>query len=204
MRYRRKRRYRRSRRFGWKDAFVTLLFLGALFGIVTLLDGHDPKSFSGRVQVADGDSIVMNGERLRLTGIDAPEMSQECSKSSKLWMCGRASRDALRGFLRGKQLSCKTTGLDRYDRWLAVCVADGQEVNKWMVESGWAVDYGGYGREEGSARRAGKGLWGGEFENPQEWRHANRGEAVEVPVSFKSRLNDWFEKASTWTRNISK
>ena len=114
---------------------------------------------------------------MRLTGIDAPEIGQTCTKQGLEWACGRASRTALRNYLRRRHVECKSSGTDQYDRWLVTCSVEGVEINSWIVTNGWAVDFGGYAREEGVARRNKAGIWQGEFENPQEWRRANRGDA---------------------------
>ena len=48
------------------------------------------------------------------------------------------------------------------------------ELNRWLVEEGWAVSFGGYQGAERTARTARKGVWAGEFLRPADWR-ADRG-----------------------------
>ena len=193
VRYSSRRRSSR-RRYRFQDWFLTIVFFAVIAGSVVLLDGYDPQTLDGSAKVVDGDSLILEGERLRLSGIDAPELAQSCTRNGQAWSCGRASRNALRNKLRGQSVTCKSGGFDRYDRWLAVCRAGGEELNAWMVEQGWAVDYGGYAREEASARRKNVGIWEGEFENPQEWRQANRSDASALPhgvQGWRNILSGW-------------
>ncbi|MEE9313686.1 MAG: thermonuclease family protein [Rhizobiaceae bacterium] len=180
------------------DIFLTMVFFGLIAGIVTWLNGQNPQSFNGTVWVIDGDTVVMDGEKIRLSGIDAPELSQNCIRQGKTWACGRESRNALRVMLRGKDVKCITNGVDRYDRLLAVCHAEGNDVNSMLVAKGWAIDYGGYRAEEKAARRAKAGIWQGTFENPQEWRHANRGDATKIPLGVESKTQTMIKWLKSW------
>jgi endonuclease YncB( thermonuclease family) len=61
---------------------------------------------SGAPTVIDGDTIVVAGERIRLQGIDAPELHQGCTAYEQEWACGRTSVESLREHLRGHQVEC--------------------------------------------------------------------------------------------------
>lgn len=75
-----------------------------------------------------------------------------------------------------------------------MCVAGGVELNRAMVEAGWAVSYGGYRAAEDVARREGRGLWAGAFERPQEWRRVHGGLAEEG--------QGWLFPLSRWLRGL--
>lgn len=132
----------------------------------------------GRASVIDGDTIEIQGQRIRFNGIDAPESRQSCTASSgQAYMCGRASAAALDDYLaRSRPTRCEATGKDRYKRVVADCFrADGQSVSAWMVRNGFAVDWpryskGAFAADQASAKSARAGIWQGEFTLPWEWR----------------------------------
>ena len=151
-------------------------------------------TLSGPARVSDGDSISIEGRRIRLAGIDAPEIDQSCIRASVSYACGRKARAALVAMIGGSTVVCESGRLDRYGRLLARCTANGIDLNQGMVEAGWAVSYGGYAAVERDARRAGRGIWAGDFEFPQEWRRIHGGLA-ESP-------HDWIAVAIDWMRSV--
>jgi micrococcal nuclease len=96
----------------------------------------------GVEEVLDGDTVVLDGgERLRLRGIDAPEVSRR-DKSGQYY--SRESRDMLSALLSGQILVLDRTelGTDRYGRLVGVArLADGRMVNLLMIEEGAAFVY---------------------------------------------------------------
>lgn len=133
---------------------------------------------SGAARVVDGDTLRLAGERVRLIGIDAPEMRQRCRLNGKDWKCGVAARDALVAFIGASTVRCEPNGRDRYRRVLAVCFVGGVDMARWMVRRGLALAYRRYSMKyvpaEDEARRARRGLWAGEFESPWVWRAMRR------------------------------
>ena len=131
--------------------------------------------------MVDGDTIVVDGERVRLEGIDAPEKDQSCGPAGKLWACGEASTEHLRAMLAGGMTSCSWEQRDRYGRALGTCRSHaGRQVNSAMVEDGMAAAYLRYSRryepEQTRARESGAGMWSGPFDMPWEHRKKGRGE----------------------------
>ncbi len=130
----------------------------------------------GRASVVDGDTLEVQGVRVRLWGIDAVESSQIClDASGKPWPCGRRAAFALADFLGGRTVRCERRGTDRYGRVVAVCYVGNVEVNRWLVEQGWAlayVEYGGsvYLEAQRQAQAARRGVWQGSFQAPWEYR----------------------------------
>ena len=50
----------------------------------------------GQILVTDGDTIRYKGAKIRLEGIDAPEINQQCKTKNKFWNCGEQASNALR------------------------------------------------------------------------------------------------------------
>ncbi len=94
----------------------------------------------------DGDTLRCKGVgSVRLLSIDAPEMPGHCRRGR---VCtpgdGAASKRGLSKLIRGKRVTCITTGHDSYGRLLARCEASGVDLGCAMVASGLAVER--YGR----------------------------------------------------------
>ncbi|WP_234781902.1 thermonuclease family protein [Sinorhizobium saheli] len=147
----------------------------------------------GRATPSDGDSLRLKGRRVRIEGIDAPEIGQTCRHEEAVWDCGAAARLRLKTLVEGVTTTCRLHGRDRYGRELGVCTANGLDVGRAMVLSGHAVSYGLYRDEEAKARADEVGLWGGEFVRPQEWRRSHGG-AEDGP----HRADDWMELIARW------
>ncbi|MBA3325051.1 MAG: thermonuclease family protein [Rhodobacteraceae bacterium] len=140
-------------------------------------------TLSGRAEVIDGDTIAIAGvePRIRLYGIDAPEGQQTClNAAGERYLCGSRAADALASLIgRNGRVSCEEQDRDRYDRIVAVCDANGKDMNGELVAQGWALEYrdysgGRYTDEEAEARQAARGLWAGEFDEPWAWRRGER------------------------------
>jgi len=151
----------------WLDLLTAAIIVGCLFGIARLMR---ETRFAGNAVAVDGDTLVMEGRRIRLRGIDAPELSQTCRKGGETYRCGFEARAAVRALIAGETVTCAVRGRDRFFRDLATCEARGQDIGANLVRRGLAVSFGGYEDEEREAREARRGLWAGTFETPQIWR----------------------------------
>ncbi|MCO6407365.1 thermonuclease family protein [Hoeflea alexandrii] len=128
---------------------------------------------AGRASVVDGDTIEIQGKRIRFDGIDAPEARQSCQDATgKSYRCGRVSAEALDAFLaKSRPTACTVTGKS-WDRFVAACRrADGADVNRWMVANGHAIDWpkysrGRYASVQREAKAQKRGIWAGKFEWP--------------------------------------
>lgn len=142
----------------------------------TLLLAASSQPFYGLAVAADGDSLTVNGERVRLFGIDAPEFDQTCTKDGKRWACGSASAEQLRKLVTGRTVRCHRVGTDQHDRTLARCSIGETDINRHMVAIGYAVAFRRYSSDyvaaENSAKAAKRGIWVGSFDMPSEVRAA--------------------------------
>jgi endonuclease YncB( thermonuclease family) len=130
------------------------------------------------VNAIDGDSLRADGEEIRLSGIDAPELRQTCrDQQGRNWACGRDARDQLRRILARGKVRCALAEKDRYGRSLARCSASGVlDIGDALVRDGFALNFmqGDYRAAEGEARSAKRGIWRGEFERPAIYRERTR------------------------------
>lgn len=182
-------------------------------------DVGSPASFAGRASVVDGDTIDVGGERIRLEGIDAPEAAQLCQRADgEDWPCGRTAIKALRALIGNNDVVCDSHGSDKYGRVLAVCYADGRDLNASMVKAGlaWAfVRYSQiYVNEEAQARQALAGIWAGTAQAPWDFRqsgwttaetHAPKGCAIKGNVSSKGHIyhmpwSPWYNRVTIEAR----
>ncbi|WP_298332369.1 thermonuclease family protein [Asticcacaulis sp.] len=138
------------------------------------------RDLAGRPRVLDGDTVVLEGTKVRLHDIDAPEREQWCLSPTSAWYpCGEHAARALSQAIGTGDIRCQSRGTDRYGRILGVCnTAGGLNLNSWLVRAGYAVSYNGhtgsYLWEEAEARAAGRGLWSGTFELPADFRRRKR------------------------------
>lgn len=136
--------------------------------------------------VIDGDTLRIGAVKYRLYGIDAPEKSQKCEKNGVDWLCGQEAAAYLRRLVAGRPVACEPRDRDRYGRIVAICRADGTDLNRAMVRAGLAWAYTTYSRAylpaEQAARQAGAGVWapGAAAEPAWDWRRRQREKGARI------------------------
>lgn len=149
---------------------------GPVTGDVTL-----GETISGGVRVVDGDSLEIGTARIRLFGIDAPELRQLCRAADGSDVtCGLSARDTLARLIGGRAVACAPAEkTPSYDRTVAICTINDTggtiDLSEAMIRTGYAIElkahsHGRYSAAEREARDAKRGLWAGSFERPSEWR----------------------------------
>ena len=140
-------------------------------------------NITGTAKVIDGDTITINGTKIRFSGIDAPEsyfygQTQYCQKpNGKIWACGKKATAKLKELINNQEVKCTDEGRDKYDRTLSICYANGVDLQSEMVKSGMAIAYLKYSRRyenemvEAMTNRV--GIWSGNFLDPEDWRKEN-------------------------------
>jgi len=155
--------------------------MGVLFlAVLTLqpaFQAADASAGSATLRVVDGDTVVLAGERLRLEGIDAPELGQTClDDTGAAVKCGQNARQHLQRLLFSGAVSCTGDTLDGFGRRLATCFVGNRDINAQMVQDGHALAFRKYSSrylsQEDAARQSGSGMWRGHFEHPWDYRAA--------------------------------
>ena len=138
---------------------------------------------SGKAITIDGDTIKIKNKKIRLHGIDAPEIKQLCQRTflsififsfQENYKCGEISKKKLEKYVKNNIIKCKVEGKDRYKRILGTCYKNTININSRMVRNGYAVAYKKYSKKyvsvEREAKREELGLWKGKFDMPWDWR----------------------------------
>ncbi len=150
----------------------------ALIAALCLLATPVLADVTGPARVIDGDTLEIQGERIRLHGIDAPESRQLCRLDGQPWQCGKNATNALAEKIARRSVTCEDLGRDRYKRIIARCAVAGEDIESWMVQQGLALAYRRYSLdyvdEEADAQAARRGIWASEFVKPWEWRRGKR------------------------------
>lgn len=176
-----------------------ILLLAAAAVVAAWLDPLPPR-FSGMARASDGDSLVLQGDRVRLLGIDAPELDQVCWDAADVeWSCGRVAREALATRLATGPLQCQPRGQDKYGRTLAHCSVNDSDLGAYMVGRGLALATEGYVVEQAQAKSDRLGLWQGRFVDPRTWR--DDGPSGDPGPGLIEGVWDWFREL-TGARNL--
>ena len=130
--------------------------------------------FADNLKIIDGDTIVLNGERIRFTGIDTPELKQICKKGDQKIFCGMEAKMLLIKKIGNEIPQCVSEGKDYYNRTLAECIVNGESLSGYLVRSGYAFAYRKYSKkfikDEEFAKENKLGIWSLEFEYPWDFR----------------------------------
>ena len=131
-------------------------------------------SFADNLKIVDGDTIVLNGEKIRFSGIDTPELKQTCMNGDQKVFCGKLAKMLLVKKIGNKTPECIREGKDVYKRTLAECFINGESLSGFLVRSGYAFAYRKYSKkfikDEEFAKENKLGMWLMEFEYPWDFR----------------------------------
>ena len=134
-------------------------------------------SFADSLRVVDGDTIVLNGEKIRFSGIDTPELKQTCMNGDEKVFCGKSAKMLLIKKIGNQIPECISEGKDVYKRTLAECFVNGESLSKFLVRSGYAFAYRKYStkfvKDEEFAKANKLGMWAMTFQYPWDFRKAS-------------------------------
>ena len=129
------------------------------------------------IKITDGDTIRINGEKIRFSGIDTPELRQTCLKQGIKAPCGITAKQILIDKIADNKIVCIREGKDQYKRTLAECFVKDFSLSSFLVREGYAFAYRKYSKkfvnDEDYARKNNLGMWSMRFEYPWDWRKKN-------------------------------
>ena len=105
------------------------------------------------VKVVDGDTIHVDGIKIRFSGIDTPESyyrgkRQQCTFEKVKVYCGYWAKIVLIEKIADHKVTCiKEDKPDQYNRILAECFVNNESLSKYLVRSGYAFAYRKYSKK---------------------------------------------------------
>ena len=149
-----------------------VIFLTSIFLLVFFLTINDIKS--QELKVVDGDTIHLDGKKIRFTGIDTPELKQTCILNGIENLCGVTAKQILINKIGNNNVKCINEGRDQYKRTLAECFVNNESLSSYLVRSGYAFAYRKYSKkfiiDENYAKVNQLGMWSMKFEYPWDYR----------------------------------
>ena len=143
--------------------------LSILFGLLIFSSAN-----SDQLIVTDGDTIRIGDERIRFSGIDAPEIKQTCIYQEIEFKCGEFSKNLLIEKISNQQVNCIRESKDQYGRTLAECFVGKESLSSYLVREGYAFAYRKYSDkfipDEEYAQSKGNGMWSMDFMFPWDFR----------------------------------
>ena len=107
--------------------------LSFLFKAAVRSAGRASGELRGKCYVIDGDTIVIQRTKIRLAGVDAPELDQPWGQTAK-W--------AMVALCRGQIVTAKLNGGSSKDRLVATCyLPDGRDIGAELIRQGLALDW---------------------------------------------------------------
>jgi len=129
---------------------------------------------SQELRVVDGDTIHLDGEKIRFTGIDTPELKQTCVNEEIIDPCGLTAKEILIDKISDNKVECISEGKDQYKRTLAECFVNKESLSSYLVRRGYAFAYRRYSKkflpDEDYARINKIGMWSMKFDYPWDYR----------------------------------
>ena len=119
-----------------------LVLLINTFSIATVVNA------GSSLKIIDGDTIILNSEKIRFYGIDTPEIKQSCTNNNgQTYSCGVKATLELKKIIGSRTVLCIKKTKDRYKRSISICYVDGKDINSLMVKKGWALAYRKYSKK---------------------------------------------------------
>ena len=153
--------------------------------VVSLAWPATAQEHSGIPRVVDANTIIINFQKIRLHGIEAPNAEQLCEIDGESWLCGWEATNALAHIVGRHWVSCRQNHLNEGGVVGATCFAGNVlNINAWMVRNGWAT-----AQDETNtrflqleilARQEQIGIWRTKYKNTEHLRHSINESSIQV------------------------
>ena len=126
------------------------------------------------LRIIDGDTIHLNGDKIRFSGIDTPEINQMCKKDEIDIPCGEIAKELLIKKIGNTVPICILEDKDQYGRILGECYIGEESLSSYLVRVGFAFAYTRYSKkfveDEQFAIKNKSGMWSMDFIFPWDFR----------------------------------
>ncbi|OUR79587.1 hypothetical protein A9Q83_04095 [Alphaproteobacteria bacterium 46_93_T64] len=134
------------------------------------------EGMKGTATVLDAVTLQIGAAKFRLQGIGAPKPGQICkNRIGKNYDCGAIAATGLMDLTAGAVVDCRYLDKNLTQKSWARCFADGYDLSKGMVYTGWALplikDDPAFASVLNTAKTKKHGLWAGTFSSPVSWSH---------------------------------
>jgi len=132
-------------RYFFESSYSTIIVVLVVSISAVIPKTLSAETFVGSVaRVSDGDTVrlLVNDStelKIRLSGIDAPELDQAFGKESK---------NRLTELVDGRTIEAQCSKRDRYRRWLCKLVFNSNDINLSLVKDGYAWWYQYYKKDQ--------------------------------------------------------
>ena len=122
----------------------------------SIVNSSEKNLAKGKARIIDGDTIDIDKEKIRFGGINSPERNEVGYKLAK---------DKLIKKIANQVVTCvREKNKDKYQRTVAECFVDGENLSSFMVKNGYACDFiyyskGKYAEEQKYAKSKKLGIW---------------------------------------------
>jgi endonuclease YncB( thermonuclease family) len=150
-------------------------YLAGLSGGMPHIPGFSSRVVEGRAHAVSGDSMRIGDQLVQLSGIEAPEPGQRCSRPGNTrWRCDDDARRALARTVAAGPTRCTVSGNGDAGRVIASCTVRDKDIAEDLVRNGHVFAatgiFAAYASLEQEAQAGKRGIWRGEAVRPADYR----------------------------------
>ena len=139
-----------------KLSLILSSFIIIILFILSFYYSKEKNIAKGKAIIIDGDTIQINGEKIRFGGIDSPERGDIGHKFSKEKLIEKIGKNIV--------ICVREKNKDYWKRTVAECFINDESISSYMVKNGYACDYvkyskKKYAKEQEYAKTNTLGIW---------------------------------------------